>query len=270
VLHTYRYLRCQLSALNPFPDADDLLQLVADITLAGYKAAPGQASALRRTAEVLCTVRGVSVRREGLLPSMPVIYFCTPKSTLQGIAACSVIPCAPIADLEASRSRWIGSLGGRMNAMFVDVGDAQRGARALRHALLALRQKVSVAMFARSAEDRQLRAVLGLSRLSGVPVVPLALRTQTPPVGFLKRGGLFERPVDLTVAIGPAIHVADGTGLTAFQSRIESWISQWERARAVTGFPHAWSLSNPADLSDSRFRPAARSRSAVRQAAFHA
>lgn len=136
---------------------------------------------LQRIAAAICRVHGFDVRLEGILPNRPVIFVANHVSYVDAPVLASLAPCTVIAKGEVRRWPILGAGAAALGALFVERGDAWSGALALRQSARALAAGVSVLGFPEgttsSGEDVLpfRRGLFGLARLTGVPVVPIAI-----------------------------------------------------------------------------------------------
>ncbi|MCU1279880.1 MAG: plsC1, partial [bacterium] len=141
---------------------------------------------LQRIAIDLCRVHGFDLRVEGILPSRPAILVANHVSYVDAPALASLVPCTVIAKGELRRWPILGSSAAALGALFVERGDAWSGARALRRAKHALEAGVSVIGFPEGTTSRGedvlpfRRGLFGLARLTGVPIVPIAIHYSSP------------------------------------------------------------------------------------------
>jgi 1-acyl-sn-glycerol-3-phosphate acyltransferase len=101
------------------------------------------------------------------------------------IAICSAVPAIPIAKSEVRDWPLVGSVAARYGTMFVERGNPESGANALRKAVRRLAGGASVLNFpegttTRGAPGPFKSGVFGLARLVGVPVVPVCIRFEDP------------------------------------------------------------------------------------------
>lgn len=136
---------------------------------------------LQRVAREICRVHGFDVRLEGVLPSRPAILIANHVSYVDAPVLASLAPCTVIAKGEVRRWPILGAGAAALGVLFVERGDAHSGARALRQSLRALAAGVSVLGFPEGTTSRGddvlpfRRGLFGLARITGVPVVPIAI-----------------------------------------------------------------------------------------------
>ena len=141
---------------------------------------------LQRMAVDLCRVHGFDVRVEGIVPSHPAILVANHVSYVDAPVLASLAPCTVIAKGEVRRWPLVGAGAAALGVLFVERGDAWSGARALRGAMRALAAGVSVLGFPEGTTSRGddvlpfRRGLFGLARLTGVPVVPVAIHYSSP------------------------------------------------------------------------------------------
>jgi 1-acyl-sn-glycerol-3-phosphate acyltransferase len=149
-----------------------------------------QAQGLARAFADILATHGLKVQREGQLPSSPCVIVANHISWLDPLALCALIPCLPIAKREVEHWPVIGNAGRSLGVIFVRRGDAHSGACALLTARRALQAGVSVLNFPEGTTtngDGTLpfrRGVFGLARLTGVPVVPVAIEYDHPDLSW--------------------------------------------------------------------------------------
>lgn len=141
---------------------------------------------LQRVAADLCRVHGFDLRVEGVLPNRPAILVANHVSYVDAVALVSLAPCTIVAKAEVRRWPLLGSSAEALGALFVERGDAWSGARALRRAMRALEAGVSVVGFPEGTTSRGddvlpfKRGLFGLARLTGLPIVPIAIHYSSP------------------------------------------------------------------------------------------
>lgn len=152
---------------------------------------PSQAAArFGAAARAVCDLHGVAVTRHGELPGEPFVLVANHVSWLDAIVLGQLVPCMPIAKGEVAGWPVIGRGADALGVTFVDRADPRSGARALRRALRALADGVTVLNFPEgtTTDGAQLlpfkRGIFGAARLAGVPIVPVAVRYAMPDVAW--------------------------------------------------------------------------------------
>ncbi len=174
---------------------------------------------LQRIAADLCRVHGFDVRVEGVLPSRPAILVANHVSYVDAPVLASLAPCTVIAKGEVRRWPIVGSGAAALGVLFVERGDAWSGATALRRGMRALAAGVSLLGFPEGTTSRGgdvlpfRRGLFGLSRLTGVPVVPIAVHYSTPELRWY--GDAWFLPHYLRTAMRPSslVHVRIGNAI---------------------------------------------------------
>lgn len=237
VIHAYRYLRCQLSALNPLPDFEEMRQLVKDLAFSSYMAAPGRAFALKRTAGTYCSARGVIARSTAKTPAEPTIFVCDSRALIDAALICSAIPCAPIATAADPDSALVSMIGARMSATLTADTGAQTGAQVLRVAKDYLKQGVNLLAFV--GDDGCGRGLAGLARMVGAPIVPVKLTGEGSR--SWKLAASWGKPQHITVHIGETLRIGEAESATLFAERVTRVLRAFSPS-VETKAPHrAWS-----------------------------
>jgi 1-acyl-sn-glycerol-3-phosphate acyltransferase len=141
-----------------------------------------RARELSWVAENMAALTGARPRIQGNVPVGPCVLVSNHVSYLDPVVIASQVRCAPIAKSEVMHWPAMGEIARRTGVLFVKRGSAHSGARVLREGLRALAQGVSILVFPEGTTtigDGVLpfrRGALGLAKLAGVPVVPVAVR----------------------------------------------------------------------------------------------
>jgi len=147
---------------------------------------PQRASRLSWIAENLATLQGIVVQSSGPIPRSPVVAVANHLGYLDPIAIVSVLPCLPIAKKELGQWPLVGEMLQRLGVLLVDRDDAHDGARVLLRARRYLAAGVSVLAFPEGTTTLghgvlpMRRGAFGLARRLGVPIVPIAIRYDSP------------------------------------------------------------------------------------------
>lgn len=179
--------------------------------------------ALQRLASDVASVHDFRLRVEGVLPNRPALLVANHVSYVDAPVLASLAPCTVIAKSEVRGWPLIGATAGALGVLFVERGDAWSGARALRHALRALEDGLSVIGFPEGTTSRGddvlpfHRGLFGLARLARVPVVPIALDYQSPALHWY--GDSWFLPHYLRTAMRPSslIRVRIGQTIASHQ-----------------------------------------------------
>jgi 1-acyl-sn-glycerol-3-phosphate acyltransferase len=145
-----------------------------------------RARRLRWVAENVCALHGVHVLPRGPVPDGPVVLVANHLGYLDPPALVSLVPAVPVAKRELGQWPLVGELLHRHGVLLVDRDDPHSGARVLRQALRALSAGASVLTFPEGTTSRGddvlpfRRGIFGVARRLGVPVVPVAIRYDTP------------------------------------------------------------------------------------------
>lgn len=135
-------------------------------------------------AEAMCSLHGVGVRTSGTIPRGPCLLVANHIGYLDPLAIASVVPCVAIAKHEVSTWPLLGEALVRLGNLFVQRGSAHSGAAVLLRARACLARGVPVLTFPEgttTSGDDVLplrRGSFGLARLTGLPVVPVAVRAR--------------------------------------------------------------------------------------------
>ena len=145
----------------------------------------------QKLAAGLCRSHGVTIDVQGVLPEQPVVVVANHVSYVDTLVLPSLLPTTCVAKKEVAAWPGIGGLATRLGTLFVERGNAQSGAVALRQAARALSAGVSVIAFPEgttSPGDRLLpfhRGIFGLAILQNVPVLPITLTYSDPRVAWV-------------------------------------------------------------------------------------
>ena len=140
-----------------------------------------RAERLRDVAADVCRLHGFDVRVDGVVPRRPALLVANHVSYADAPVLCGLLPCTIIAKSEVRRWPIVGGGAEALGTLFVRRGDSLSGARGLRQAMRALNAGVSVLGFPEGTTSRGSdvlpfrRGLFGLARLTGVPIVPVAL-----------------------------------------------------------------------------------------------
>jgi 1-acyl-sn-glycerol-3-phosphate acyltransferase len=141
-----------------------------------------QATALSRISAELCRLHGFRIVVSGPVPEGPVVIVANHLSYLDPLVLVGTLPCIPIAKREVAGWPLFGAVARAHGVLFVERGDAWSGARALRAARRAIEAGVSVLNFPEGTTTTGesvlpfRRGIFGVARLTGTPVVPVALQ----------------------------------------------------------------------------------------------
>jgi len=133
-------------------------------------------------AENICALNGFELRVSGPVPERPALLVCNHVSWQDGILINSVVPSLAIIKSEVASWPLIGELARGLGYLFIERGDAHSGARLLLDARRRLTQGCSILTFPEGTTTYGEgilsfhRGIFGLSRLTDVPIVPIALR----------------------------------------------------------------------------------------------
>ena len=132
----------------------------------------------QRTARALLAQHGVTVSPSGPPPPSPAILVSNHVSYLDPLVVACAVPCIAVAKGETRGWPLIGPGLGALGVLFVRRGDAHSGAVVLRRIVRALDDGATVLNFPEgttsdgAAVGPFARGIFGLSRITGVPVVP--------------------------------------------------------------------------------------------------
>jgi len=141
-----------------------------------------RARELSWVAENMCALHGVRATVLGQAPRQPCLLVANHVSYFDPMIITSLTPCTAVAKREVASWPCVGELMRRLGVLYVDRDDASSGARVLRQAMRCFERGVSVLVFPEgtTTHGRDVlpfkRGSFGAAALSGVPVVPVALR----------------------------------------------------------------------------------------------
>lgn len=142
-------------------------------------------------AENLCALHGLRAQLRGTPPRGPCVLVANHLSYFDPVVLAAHTPLTAVAKLDVAGWPLIGDTCRRLGVTFVNRGDEMSGAYALRRALRALHQGVSVLVFPEGTTTRGdevlpfRRGIFGVAMRAGVPVVPVALRYDRPDVAWV-------------------------------------------------------------------------------------
>lgn len=149
-----------------------------------------RAGRFRAAAAELCAIHGFEVVLRGWFPTGGAIVVANHVSYLDPIVIASRVACAPISKGEVARWPVIGTAARSLGVDFVDRDCTWSGARTLRRARAALLAGAKILNFPEgtTTDGTELlpfrRGVFGLARLTGLPIVPVALRYASPDLAW--------------------------------------------------------------------------------------
>lgn len=149
------------------------------------------AQRVQQMAISLCKTQGVQMDVQGVVPDQTVIVVANHVSYVDTLVIPALLPTTCVAKKEVLAWPGVGALAMRMGTLFVERGNSQSGAVALRQAARALDAGVSVVAFPEgttSPGDRLLpfhRGIFGLAILRNVPVLPVTLVYSDPRVAWV-------------------------------------------------------------------------------------
>lgn len=183
----------------------------------------------------LCGLNGFEVRVYGEPPSDPSILVCNHLSWLDPILIFSVAPALPVAKHEVGGWPLVGSFAQGLDVMLVDRSSPHSGAKVLLRARTLLARGASILTFPEgttSFGDSVLpfhRGMFGLAKLTGVPIVPVALRYHVQDVAWVGDDGFL--PSFLKTIARPRIVADLAFGPKISAERNEPATDLAERAR---------------------------------------
>src|SRR5689334_7273350 len=198
-------------------------------------------------AENVCAINGFDVRLTGPLPNGPALLVCNHVSWQDPLLITSVVPSLAVAKIEVAAWPLIGDVVRGMDFMFVDRQSAHSGAQVLLRAKTLLERGASVLTFPEGTTtigDDVLplrRGMFGLARITGVPIIPIALTyvdADAPWIGDETFFPSFYRTVarPRTVSyldFGEPITARDGETALAMAERARNAIRSLLRARTT-------------------------------------
>lgn len=198
---------------------------------------------LQAASVAICRTLRVDVTVRGSAPTTPSIIVSNHLSYLDPLLVGRSVPTSAVAKSEIAGWPTIGSSLQSLGIVFVRRGCARSGAAALRKMMRTLADGVSVLVFPEGTTtfgDTVLpfsRGAFGVSRITGVSVVPAAISYDTdeacwvgdahflPHIARLHR---LER-VGATLSFGPALHPNDFEGATGLSNAAREWITSTDR-----------------------------------------
>ncbi len=181
-----------------------------------------RAFALHQLCAEVCRAHRFEVRTEGQPPDGAAVLVANHLSYLDPIMVAAHKPLALIGKLEVEKWPLMGEVGRRHGVLFIDRGNAHAGAVVLKRALRVLRAGVPVLNFPEGTTTNGdgallpfLRGVFGVARIARVPVVPVAIRFESPDLHWV--GNSLFLPHYLRTAARPRTieHVRYGEPLDA-------------------------------------------------------
>ena len=154
-------------------------------------AADERARELSWVAENMCALHGVRLRVSGSAPTQPCLLVANHISYFDPIVISSLQPCTAVAKREVAGWPWVGEVCRRFGVLYVDRDCSHSGARVLREAMRSFERGVSVLIFPEGTTthgDQVLpfkRGSFGAAALSGVPIVPVALRYESASAAWV-------------------------------------------------------------------------------------
>lgn len=154
-------------------------------------AADERARELSWVAENMCALHGVRLRVSGTAPTQPCLLVANHISYFDPMIVSSLLPCTAVAKREVASWPWVGEVCRRFGVLYVDRDCSHSGARVLREAMRSFERGVSVLIFPEGTTthgDRVLpfkRGSFGAAALSGVPIVPVALRYESASAAWV-------------------------------------------------------------------------------------
>jgi 1-acyl-sn-glycerol-3-phosphate acyltransferase len=142
-------------------------------------------------AENLCALHGLRAQLRGTPPRAPSVLVANHLSYFDPVVLAAHTPLTAVAKLDVAGWPFVGDTCRRLGVTFVNRGDEMSGAQALRKALRALEQGISVLVFPEGTTTRGdevlpfKRGIFGVAMRAGVPVVPVALRYDRPDVAWV-------------------------------------------------------------------------------------
>jgi len=196
-----------------------------------------RADRLRQVCEDVCRVHGFRMNVSGVLPRGPVVLVSNHLSYVDAPVLGSLAASVPIAKGEIASWPILGAGSRSLGVIFVQRGDAWSGARALRQALRALEDGVSVLGFPEGTTthgDGVLdfrRGLFGIARIARVPVVPIAISYESPELCWV--GDTFFLPHYLRTAMRPetVVDVRIGSPVSPYSVGSTEDLAQVVRAR---------------------------------------
>lgn len=207
----------------------------------GVPVAPDErARELSWVAENMCALHGVRPTVRGALPTQPSLLVANHISYFDPMIISSLTPCTAVAKREVAGWPCVGELMRRLGVLYVDRDDACSGARVLREAMRSLSRGVSVLVFPEGTTTRGdgvlpfKRGSFGAAALAGVPIVPVALRYESPKAAWVG-DDLFlphyvrtmSKPYTrVSVEFLPALRYADASNVSQLADQARAAIDQ--------------------------------------------
>lgn len=149
-----------------------------------------RATVLHQTAKLLLQVHSVEVEESGQPPAGVALVVSNHVSYLDPLVILARFPALPIAKEEVRRWPVIGALCERSGVQFVARSHSTSGASVLRSMARAMRDGASILNFPEGTTTGGGRvlplkpACFGAARIAGVPVVPVAIRWESPALSW--------------------------------------------------------------------------------------
>jgi lyso-ornithine lipid O-acyltransferase len=150
-----------------------------------------RARELAWVAENMCALHGVRMTVRGRAPSAPALLVANHMSYFDPMIIASLMPCTVVAKCEVGDWPCIGDVCRRLGVLYVERENAHSGARVVREILRSFDRGVSVLVFPEGTTTTG-RSVLpfkrgsfGAAALSGVPIVPVALRYECKDLAWV-------------------------------------------------------------------------------------
>jgi len=202
------------------------LAAIGDARLRREDDTRARAGRFRAAAAELGDIHDLAITLRGSFPVGPAILVANHVSYLDPIVIASRVACSPISKGEVAGWPIIGTAGRTLGVNFVDRSCTWSSARALRRALATLRAGAKVLNFPEgtTTDGTELlpfrRGVFGLARITGLPIVPVALRYASPDLAWF--GGATFLPHYLRTAARPALAVHVDVGSSILPDRFRS------------------------------------------------
>lgn len=142
-------------------------------------------------AENMCALHGVRMSVRGTAPRAPALLVANHTSYFDPLIVASLSPCTVVAKSEVGGWPCVGDICRRLGVLYVERENPQSGARILREILRSLERGVSVLVFPEGTTTRGQtvlpfkRGSFGAAALSGVPIVPVALRYECSELAWV-------------------------------------------------------------------------------------
>ncbi len=181
----------------------------------------------------VCGLNGFEVRVRGELPRAPAILVCNHVGWQDPILIFNVVPALAIAKREVGEWPLVGEIAKGIDMMLVDRRSPHSGAQVLLRARTLLERGASVLTFPEGTTSHGddilpfRRGMFGLARLTGAPVVPIALRYLVRDAAWVGDAAFFPHFIKTvartrTVAqleFGAPLHAEPGERAEAFADR---------------------------------------------------